>query len=239
MTAEDILREPARLTSAADAREELRAAISAAAPKRDAVADVDRLVEAFASPAAALEAGERELRDLGGLPASLALMLSLVPDLARVRQKERSFASGPIVTMRQAAELLRAMYLGESYESCCLLALREDGSPLRVDRVASGTIDETPFYCRVTVEAALASGGAAFVFVHNHPSGTDFASGADVRSTQRLMLALRSLGLVLIDHLILAGRKVVSLRRDALPSAREWLLAAPLPPAFGGWFDKG
>ena len=231
------VREPVPLR-AVHGREELIAAIAAAFPKRDAEADVRRLEEAFASPAAALEADAQELTALGGFPPSLALILSLAPDLARVRQKERSFAAGPMVTVERAGALLRAMYLGESYESCCLLALREDGTPLRVERVASGTIDETPFYCRLTVQAALASGGTAFVFAHNHPSGTDFASGADLRSTEKLMCALHAVGLVLVDHLIFAGRRVISLRRSGAPSAREWRACAPLPPAFAGWLGE-
>ena len=200
MTGEDLtLREPARLR-ALPCRDELIEAIAAAYPKRDAAQDVDCLAEAFASPASALGASAEELATLGALPPSLALILSLTPDLARVRQKERSFAAGPMVTARQASEFLRAMYLGEGYESCCLLALREDGKPLRVDRVASGTINESPFYCRTTVEAAIASGGTAFVFAHNHPSGTHYASGADARSTERLIYALHAIGFVLIDH---------------------------------------
>jgi len=218
-----------------DGRAELEAAIRAAAPKRDASADAARLCAAFSSPAGALEASATELQALGGLPSSLALVLSLVPDLARRRQLERSFAAGTLVSAAQAGTLLRAMYLGERYESCCLLALSAEGTPLRVDRVLSGTIDETPFYCRLIVEAALASGGAAFVFAHNHPGGSDFASGADVRSTERLMQALHALGLVLLDHVIIAGPKAISLRQEALPARRDWLRYAPLPPAFSGW----
>ena len=58
----------------------------------------------------------------------------------------------------------------------------------------------------------MAVNAAAFVLAHNHPSGDPEPSEDDVRLTRRLQRCGETLGIELLDHLVIGGRRWVSLR---------------------------
>ena len=68
---------------------------------------------------------------------------------------------------------------------------------------AKGTIDHVPAYPREDVKHALELNVAAFILVHNHPSGDPSPSDADIVITQQIKRAAEALGLTVHDHLII------------------------------------
>ena len=50
------------------------------------------------------------------------------------------------------------------------------------------------------------------MIAHNHPSGDSTPSARDVVFTRALAAGLRTLEVVLLDHLVIAGDEVTSLR---------------------------
>jgi DNA repair protein RadC len=65
-----------------------------------------------------------------------------------------------------------------------------------------GTIDGASVYPREVIKEALAHNAAAVILVHNHPSGSPAPGQADRSITDRLQHALNTLGIRLLDHLI-------------------------------------
>lgn len=63
---------------------------------------------------------------------------------------------------------------------------------------------------------ALAFDAAGVVMAHNHPSGDPTPSADDRMLTRRLARTLDGIGVRLIDHFILAGRRTESFRRLGL-----------------------
>ena len=59
---------------------------------------------------------------------------------------------------------------------------------------------------------ALAFDARGVVMAHNHPSGDATPSDRDLAFTCALAAALRTLEVVLVDHLVIAGERVTSLR---------------------------
>ena len=59
---------------------------------------------------------------------------------------------------------------------------------------------------------ALAFDAAGVVIAHNHPSGDATPSARDLAFTRALAAGLRTLEVVLLDHLVIAGPRVTSLR---------------------------
>ncbi|MEG8049970.1 JAB domain-containing protein [Sphingomonas aurantiaca] len=59
---------------------------------------------------------------------------------------------------------------------------------------------------------ALAFDAWGVVMAHNHPSGDATPSDRDLAFTRALAAALRTLEVVLVDHLVIAGERVASLR---------------------------
>jgi DNA repair protein RadC len=59
-------------------------------------------------------------------------------------------------------------------------------------------------------------GAAAIIFAHNHPSGDPSPSPEDVAITLQLKESGKLLCIQLLDHVILAGQRHVSLKERAL-----------------------
>ena len=66
-------------------------------------------------------------------------------------------------------------------------------------------------YPREVVKRALQLNAAALIFAHNHPSGEEQPSRADIDITQKLKSALALLDINVLDHFIVAGDKAVSM----------------------------
>lgn len=80
--------------------------------------------------------------------------------------------------------------------------------------VARGTVDQAPIYPREILKRALDIGASGIVVAHNHPSGDPAPSPADVQASRTLREGGDALGVVLLDHLILARSGWSSLRAE-------------------------
>ena len=56
----------------------------------------------------------------------------------------------------------------------------------------------------------------SIIVLHNHPSGNTRASHADIQLTKRIQEAGTMLGVLLDDHIIIAGYDYVSMRSEGL-----------------------
>src|SRR6516162_4569350 len=79
-----------------------------------------------------------------------------------------------------------------------------------------GTIDSAAVYPREVVKEALKRNAAALVLAHQHPSGVAEVSAADQLITRKLVSALETVGIRVLDHLIVAGGEVVSFAEGGL-----------------------
>lgn len=84
---------------------------------------------------------------------------------------------------------------------------------LAVHTVSIGTLDSSTAHPREVFKAAVLANAAGVVLVHNHPSGDPSPSQDDLAATQQLAEAGRILGIEVLDHVIIAGSRWVSLRR--------------------------
>lgn len=138
-------------------------------------------------------------------------------------ERSRSFTLGDPETRPQvahpeaAAELLVPLLSGLDREHCVLLALDAKHRLIAATRVSMGSADHTFIAPREVYRDALAHGASAIVIGHNHPSGDPEPSHDDRRVTARLASAGETLGVEILDHLVIGSHDWVSLaRRGAL-----------------------
>ena len=75
-----------------------------------------------------------------------------------------------------------------------------------------GARDQVTISIRTVAVDALAFGAHGVIIAHNHPSGDATPSARDVAFTRALAAGLRTLEVMLLDHLVIAGDEVTSLR---------------------------
>jgi DNA repair protein RadC len=77
-------------------------------------------------------------------------------------------------------------------------------------------VNHTPVYPREVAKRALELHATALILVHNHPSGDPTPSREDITMTAEIGIALRALGIVLHDHVIIGNGTHTSFRREGL-----------------------
>lgn len=92
-------------------------------------------------------------------------------------------------------EVLRVLLLNTKYE---LLAMEE---------VSAGSLNESVAHPREILRPALIHAAYAFILAHNHPSGDPSPSEADRRITIRLQQASDTMGIKMLDHVIIGSQK--------------------------------
>lgn len=132
---------------------------------------------------------------------------------------QRLFRPGPPAARPQvnspedAAALVVPLLEGRDREHCLLVTLDAKHRLLGVDTVSVGSVDHTFMAPREIFRDALAAGASALFLAHNHPSGDPAPSLDDRQVTRRLAQAGVTLGVDLLDHLVVGDPDWVSLAR--------------------------
>lgn len=98
----------------------------------------------------------------------------------------------------------------EAHEWLLALYVDREMQLLAVDTLARGDIGRCPVPFNRIIGRAFQIGAAAYILVHNHPSGDERPSNADMRATVRLAKLSADLEIPMLDHLIVAGDEIVS-----------------------------
>jgi DNA repair protein RadC len=136
-----------------------------------------------------------------------------------VLRPPRWFRPGPpeqrtqVSCPEDAAALVRPRLEGLDREHCVLVTLDTKHRLIGVDTVSVGTADHTFMAPREIYRDALLAGASAIFVAHNHPSGDPTPSADDRQVTRRLAQAGTTLGVELLDHLVVGDPDWVSLAR--------------------------
>jgi len=79
-----------------------------------------------------------------------------------------------------------------------------------------GTLDRAVVEPREILKRALLTNAAGVILYHNHPSGDPSPSREDREFTRRLVAAAESVGLRLLDHIVVGREGCVSFRESGL-----------------------
>ena len=134
----------------------------------------------------------------------------------------RTFRPGPPAQRPQvrcpedALALVAPALAGRDREHCLLVALDTRHRLIEVTTVSVGTAGHTFMSPREVFRDALLTGASAIFLAHNHPSGDASPSADDRRVTRRLAEAAATIGVELLDHLVIGDPDWVSLARTGV-----------------------
>ncbi|MBO7372960.1 MAG: DNA repair protein RadC [Oscillospiraceae bacterium] len=184
-----------------------------AIPRKDTKSTAKNLIARFGSLPAVLDATVEELTE-AGLSPNAAILLKLVPDMNRYYAVKTDGAGQKVRSTSDAGRILCAMFRHEQTESVRLLCLNAGGKVLKLAQLNEGDINAVHFSVRKIVETALSAKAVSVILAHNHPGGTLTPSKEDLDATNSAKAALSTVGIQLLDHLIISGDNYCSLRED-------------------------
>ncbi len=170
-----------------------------------------RLIDRFGSLSAVLDADLDALQEIKGVTESAAVLIKLMPPLSRQYSlsQKRDIVLG---TFSATCDYFRSLYIGEQEEKLRLACLDDRLRLLSCGVVGEGAPGVVPVNTRKILEFALRCKCELVVLAHNHPNGFAVPSNEDIVSTKHIHGALKTVGIRLLDHIIVAGDKAISLK---------------------------
>jgi DNA repair protein RadC len=196
--------------------QELIAVILGAGAGESVTETVKRLVDHFGDLRGVSSATVEELDQVKGIGPAYASKIKatfeLAHRLASFPEGEKPVLKTPEEVVNQVAGRLR----GERKEHFLALLLNTRGGAIKTVEVSVGSLDASIVHPREVFRAAMLASAASVVFVHNHPSGDPEPSREDTELTKRLVEVGELVGISVIDHIVVAGDRFVSLKRRGL-----------------------
>lgn len=78
--------------------------------------------------------------------------------------------------------------------------------------ITKGLVNSCSMHPREMFRVAILDNACSIVIAHNHPSGQLEASEADLIATRRMVEVAKTIGIPVLDHLIVSSKGFVSLR---------------------------
>ena len=187
-----------------------------AVPQKDVNPLAHRLLERFGSLESVFCAPLEELQEVEGVGEHAATLLTLVLPLIRRAYMQSADSGASLCSAEQLGRYFRGVFFGLREEIFYEACLDAKGKLLRCCKIAGGSVDAVHINIRCVVENALRCHASAVALAHNHPSGIALPSPDDNTTTLMVYDALRTVGIELVDHIIVADSDFVSLRDNGL-----------------------
>ncbi len=171
------------------------------------------LLQKFGSLWGVLNAHPTELDGISDFGSSSKVFFILLRELI-ARYFMEPIQAKKSVTLDDIAMLAKCMLDGLPHEEVWVALLDNNNRLLGFEKIASGFIDNVTCSPRFVTEIAIAKKAKGLVLIHNHPGGVKKVSWADAEVTTNLKTVLQYMGIRLIDHLILADGKVISMAEN-------------------------
>jgi DNA repair protein RadC len=159
-----------------------------------------------------LDASIAELMEIKGIGKAKAIQLKAVFGIALKYKRPVCLDKFLIESATQAFELAKREIA--HYKQEILLVMLRDvrGMMIHREAVSIGTLCEVLVHPREVFYPAVRHKAHSIIVAHNHPSGDPTPSQADIALTRSLLLASRTMGIPLDDHLIICSQSYVSLK---------------------------
>lgn len=163
------------------------------------------LLDEFGSLKGVLEARPEMLMKVHGMGESSATLISMVVPLTRVWNRCAMTVPDYISNSRDAEKYCKSILAGERTERFYVISLNAKCAVLGKRKISDGSLSEVSAYPRIVMETALNYNAHSVLFCHNHPGGTCAPSPEDIASTLQLQRLLNGVGILVLDHIIVAN----------------------------------
>ncbi len=96
------------------------------------------------------------------------------------------------------------------------LSLTTKNHLIAVDTISIGSLNSSIVHPREVFKKAIIRSAAGVIFVHNHPSGDPEPSKEDISITNRLLQAGETIGINVLDHIIIGDNCFISFKEKGL-----------------------
>lgn len=190
-------------------------------PRKDTNPIAHRLINRFGSFSAVFDAKPEELAKVEGITENTAVLISMIPQLARKYLEDKADAQNLIGSFNDIGTYLLPKFVGRTVETIILAALDNKNKIISCSIIAEGENDRASLSKRKVMEEAIRVGATRVIIAHNHPRGFAVPSKEDLILTKEVYFLLKSVDIELVDHIIFAEDDFVSLSASGFDFRRK------------------
>ena len=181
-----------------------------AIPRRNTNELAHRLLDTFGSLSGVMNAEREELMQVEGVGENAATFISLIPQIMRKSCISETVNIRFINGSEDAGKFFVPRFLHKKEETLLMLCLDSLKRIISCTEINCGSVNAVETNIRRIVETALKFRASAVIIAHNHPNGIALPSREDDISTRLVRNTLNTVGIQLVDHIIVAGEDYVS-----------------------------
>ena len=171
----------------------------------------ENLIDSFGSLKGIIEARPEQLKQIKGITEKTAEFISSFLPMFKVYQNALREDKEAIRNCREAENFCLSLLQGCRNEKFYVISLTAKCDVIGKRMISEGTLSEVSAYPRMVVETALNYNAHSVLLCHNHPGGTCAPSPEDVNSTIQIQKILNELGILVLDHIIIANDRTYSM----------------------------
>ena len=192
----------------------------------EAYADAHRLVEKLGLRKLA-DAGEAEILEICRRMSTDAIqrLMAGVEIGLRIAELKTEYGPDPRITspasaIRFCKEHFSRLARDSKQEEFWIVTLSTKNEPIERHQTTVGMLRNSLVHPREVFRPAIRDAANRLQVLHNHPSGDPKPSDQDISVTERLEQTGEIVGIPLIDHIIVAGEKAISIQEWR--SGNQW-----------------
>lgn len=145
------------------------------------------------------------MRSVPGIgPCKAAEVMAAFELGKRFMEESTGISDKPLVSARAVYDLTAPRMKGLGHEEIRVLFLNRANRLMAQEQVGIGDSGSTVLDIPRILRHALEHRAAAVILIHNHPAGNPNPSSADLEMTKSLKNALNTIGISLLDHIIVS-----------------------------------
>ncbi len=149
-----------------------------------------------------------------GLAKGVTIIAAL--ELGNRKRGQDALVREKVAGSRDVYELFHGDLADAQYESFWILLLNRANRVIRKVNISEGGISGTVADPKKIFKMALEHNASSVILCHNHPSGNNQPSEADIRLTRKLKDAGLMLDMPVLDHLIIGGESYFSFADEGM-----------------------
>lgn len=179
-------------------------------PRGDTNEIAHHLLDEFGSVSNLIEADPYEIAKIAGVGMKSGIFISLLHELVRRYEKEKFEQKPALVSIQRSVEYCQALLAFRPRECFYAVCLDSRRKILHTAKISEGTINDASVSPRIVIEKALRYKATGVLLCHNHPNGGVKPSYNDISMTEQLRTMLDSLGIDVVDHIIIGENQYFS-----------------------------
>ncbi|PJA40821.1 hypothetical protein CO178_01505 [candidate division WWE3 bacterium CG_4_9_14_3_um_filter_34_6] len=189
--------------------------IGAGAPGISAITLSQKIISTFGKITDLYRLDVGELLSINGIGVAKACQMLATFELAR------RFSGAPIIKSKTYSSsecvynLVKPFLLHKHREHFITVALDSRRRLIAIDNISIGTVNQTLVHPREVFKAAINRRASYLILAHNHPSGDTNPSVDDLAITERLLNVSKTIGIPILDHLIVSDSGYMSFKKEA------------------------